>query len=197
MSVDIQKILVPTDFSEPSQAVLSFATSLAKENDATLVIAHAVDLRQPGTSAPIAPAVPVAPLLVHDREGDRKQLEQVRPTDNQVRYEHRLVDGTPADAILQLIEEERIDLVIMGTHGRTGLTRLLMGSVAEAVVRRAVCPVLTLKPAAVKQVQSVDAPSNAEASEASVAPPLGPAKMHESLDPAGADGKEDAQQYLG
>jgi nucleotide-binding universal stress UspA family protein len=56
--------------------------------------------------------------------------------------------GDPADAIIQAAEKEDADLIVMGTHGRTGLTRLLMGSVAEAVVRKAKCPVLTIKQSA-------------------------------------------------
>ena len=72
-------------------------------------------------------------------------LKEVVPTDPQVACEHRLLTGDPAVAIARLAEEEHADLIVMGTHGRTGLTRLLMGSVAEAVVRRAPCPVLTYK----------------------------------------------------
>lgn len=74
-----------------------------------------------------------------------RMLERVVPTDPNVPYEHRLLTGEPASAIVELAEQEQADLIVMGTHGRTGLTRLLMGSVAEAVVRRAPCPVLTFK----------------------------------------------------
>lgn len=73
-------------------------------------------------------------------------LEQVKPTDPTVPYVHRLVMGNPADEIVRLAEEENADLIVMATHGRTGIGRVLMGSVAEAVVRRAKCPVFTLKP---------------------------------------------------
>jgi nucleotide-binding universal stress UspA family protein len=62
-----------------------------------------------------------------------------------VPYEHHLITGDPATAVVQLAEEENVDMIVMGTHGRTGLSRLLMGSVAEAVVRKANCPVLTFK----------------------------------------------------
>jgi len=60
-------------------------------------------------------------------------------------FEHHLLSGDPGSELVHFAERENIDLIVMGTHGRTGLTRLLMGSVAEAVVRRAPCPVLTLK----------------------------------------------------
>jgi nucleotide-binding universal stress UspA family protein len=74
-----------------------------------------------------------------------KSLEEVVPADPAVAYEHHVVMGDPATEIIQLARSEGADLIVMGTHGRTGLTRLMMGSVAEAVVRRAPCPVLTLK----------------------------------------------------
>ncbi len=80
-----------------------------------------------------------------NREELRKSLLQVMPADHTVPYDHMLLVGDPATAIAQAAEREGADLIVMGTHGRTGLTRLLMGSVAEAVVRKARCPVLTVK----------------------------------------------------
>jgi nucleotide-binding universal stress UspA family protein len=62
-----------------------------------------------------------------------------------VPYEHHLLRGDPATTIVEVAEQENCDLIVMGTHGRTGFARLLMGSVAEAVVRRANCPVFTYK----------------------------------------------------
>jgi nucleotide-binding universal stress UspA family protein len=75
-------------------------------------------------------------------------LSEVVPTDTTVSYEHRLIVGSPATAIVFLAEKENVDMIVMPTHGRTGLSRLLMGSVAEEVVRKAKCPVLTVKSAA-------------------------------------------------
>ena len=72
-------------------------------------------------------------------------LSEIKPADPEVPYEHRLITGDPATAVVELADEEAVDMIVMGTHGRTGLSRLLMGSVAEAVVRRAKCPVLTFK----------------------------------------------------
>ena len=71
-------------------------------------------------------------------------LEAVLPPDKSVRYEHRLVMGTAAEDIVKTADEEGVDMIVMGTHGRTGLMGVLMGSVAEAVMRHANCPVLTL-----------------------------------------------------
>ncbi|MGC3969962.1 MAG: universal stress protein [Pirellulales bacterium] len=73
-----------------------------------------------------------------DRAEVRRMLEAVKPTDAAVPYVHRLVMGNPADEIVRLAEEENVDLIVMATHGRTGLSRVFMGSVAEQVVRREV-----------------------------------------------------------
>jgi nucleotide-binding universal stress UspA family protein len=75
----------------------------------------------------------------------RAQLQQVRPDAAQLPVDHRLVEGDAAAEILRLAAETHCDLIVMGTHGRTWLSRMLMGSVAEQVVRKAPCPVLTVK----------------------------------------------------
>ena len=195
MDTKIRKILFPTDFSEYGEAVLAFATSLARDNDAKLLIAHAVDVNASDVAVPIAPAVPAAPLPAHDVEGEKEQLKQICPADERVRYEHRLVTGAPSQAILDLIEEEGVDLVVMGTHGRTGLSRLLMGSVAEAVVRQAKCPVLTLRPSVAAEVQP-SAPASATSEDVVESSP-GPAEMHESMEPAETEREHKVQDYLG
>jgi nucleotide-binding universal stress UspA family protein len=69
-------------------------------------------------------------------------LQDVCPSDPGITFEHRLVMGDPATEIVRVAEEEKAELIVLGTHGRTGLSRILMGSVAEAVVRHAPCPVL-------------------------------------------------------
>jgi nucleotide-binding universal stress UspA family protein len=88
-------------------------------------------------------------MYVGDEEGHLEELKKalvaVVPTDPSIRFEHKLLEGDPATTIVQTAEDENADFIVIGTHGRTGLTRLLMGSVAEAVVRRAKCPVLTIK----------------------------------------------------
>jgi universal stress protein A len=135
-----KKILFPTDFSPASQEALKWATSLARESGATLLIVH---VEEP----PMAYGGGELYLGVDEtnRQELRKALAQVVPTDPNVPYEHKLLIGDPATSIVDLAESEGVDFIVLGSHGRTGLTRLLMGSVAEAVVRRAKCPVLTVK----------------------------------------------------
>ena len=90
-----------------------------------------------------------------NREELKRMLAEVVPADPGVPYEHRLMIGSPATAIVEMAEREKVELIVMPTHGRTGLMRLLMGSVAEEVVRKAKCPVLTVKPAAAKLAKAV------------------------------------------
>jgi universal stress protein A len=146
--MNVKKILFPTDFSHAGDAALSLATSLARDSGATLLIAHVEEPLQgyAGTDMYYGMPEPVTDDL-------KKLLDDVVPTDPAVAYEHRLLEGSPAQVIANLAESENVDLIVMGTHGRGGLTRLLMGSVAEAVVRRAPCPVLTYKQPSEKAVK--------------------------------------------
>ena len=73
----------------------------------------------------------------------RNMLEEVKPADPSVRFEHRLLTGSIAPTLCKLAQDEGVSMIVIGTHGRTGLARILMGSVAEAIMRRASCPVLT------------------------------------------------------
>jgi nucleotide-binding universal stress UspA family protein len=145
-----QKILVATDFSPASEAALVYASALACQWNAKLLIVH--------VEGP--PNVMTNEFLLmtqnfYPNPEVRRRLEAVVPTDKAVKYEHRLVQGEAGEEILRLAEQEFAGLIVIGTHGRIGVSRLLMGSVAEAVVRKAKCPVLTLK-ATSEQVTSAD-----------------------------------------
>ncbi len=145
--MNANKIVFPTDFSHCSDAALGYATALARESGGTLVIVHAEE-------PPVAygSGEMYYGILVPDYEELQTMLHEILPTDANVPCEHRLLRGagTPADKIVQFANEEEVDLIVMGTHGRTGVKRLLMGSVAEAVVRRAPCPVLTMRQGSAK-----------------------------------------------
>ena len=134
-----RKILFPTDFSESSEAALKHAVAVARERNATLLIVHV--LETPGV-------VPVGAYtaLAHAEDREREdKLREILPAESGVQIEHQMVRGAAADGILQVAQRENVELIVMATHGRSGLTHLLMGSVAEHVVRRATCPVLTLR----------------------------------------------------
>jgi len=135
-----KKILFPTDFSTLSDAALRHATSLAKDSGAKLIILHVEEPPAAYGTGEMYYGIPEP-----DMTALTKMLEAVVPNDPGVPFEHRMVTGDPAGEIVAVAQSEKVDLIVLGTHGRTGLGRLLMGSVAEAVVRRASCPVLTFK----------------------------------------------------
>jgi nucleotide-binding universal stress UspA family protein len=137
----IQKILHPTDFSECSRHAFQMACALARDNHATLIVLHVM---MPSVS-PVQEVPPPDPFRPAESQGSAGSLPWPKSSDPRIRVEHRLTEGDPADEILRLTDALRCDLIVMGTHGRTGLGRLLLGSVAEEVLRRAVCPVLTVK----------------------------------------------------
>ena len=134
-------ILFPTDFSELSDAARPLATVLARDNQATL---HIVHIKGPAKKLTAAGAYGDAPVDA-STPALTQMLNSVKPTDETVPCRHHLIMGDPADDVVRFAEREGMDLIVMGTHGRTGLSRMLMGSVAEAVVRHATCPVLTVK----------------------------------------------------
>ena len=144
-----RKILVPTDLSRQSTVALEMAASLARARDAELIILHVEEppLAYGGGEAFVGLTEPTSEQLL-------QRLEQIRPPDPEMRHEHRMVSGLPADTIVRMAEDEGVDMIVMSTHGRTGLSRMLMGSVAEAVVRQASCPVLTVKPRREKAASS-------------------------------------------
>ena len=143
-----KKILVPTDFSHTGDAALEYATSLAKEGNGRLLIVHVEE-------SPLAYGGEMYYGIPEPATDELKSmLRDVKPLDLNVPVEYRLLSGDSADEIVRLADEEKVDLIVLGSHGRTGLTRLLMGSVAEAVVRRARCPVIVCKPSARKPIAS-------------------------------------------
>jgi len=138
--MNFENILCPVDFTEASTMAIEKASSLAKRYDAKL---HFVYSYEPVFADGHVDGMPMPPQPP-DVEPLRERLEKVTPTVEDVQHCHAMTFGFPANAILTYAEENKIDLIVMGTHGRHGLGRVLMGSVAEAVVRSATCPVLTV-----------------------------------------------------
>jgi nucleotide-binding universal stress UspA family protein len=138
----IRTILHPTDFSDYSDGAFRLACSLARDHGARLVVAH---IAEPSTA--VAGEGMMVMYSPPDLEALRNRLKQIRPEDSKISVEYRIVQGDAPTEILELAAQMKCDLIVLGTHGRTGLGRLLMGSVAEQVVRKAPCPVLTLKAA--------------------------------------------------
>lgn len=141
--MNARKILFPTDFSTAGQAALETATALARDRGAKLLIVHVEEPPMAYGGGELYYGIEQP-----DRTELMRMLTEVVPGDDAVGYEHRLLIGSPAGAIVHLADVENVDMIVIPTHGRTGLVRLLMGSVAEEVVRKARCPVLTIKTAA-------------------------------------------------
>ncbi len=135
------KILCPVDFDQNSLLALRLATELAQERKATLYLLHVVGM-------PPGPEVAL-PFEQMDAAA-RAKLEKLaqRWIHGKVRYEVDVAMGDPSSEILRVAKRMRASLIVMATHGRKGLSRLVLGSVAERVVREAACPVLTVKPKA-------------------------------------------------
>ena len=141
----MSRILVPTDFSDDAEAALEYALGLAQTFGASVHLLHVVD-------DPFAAGVWSSGLYAAEiaglqatlvRDAEQRLQRTVPPTTVGVTSEVRI--GHPPRQIVDVARERGIDLIVMGTHGRTGLAHIVMGSVAERVVRLAPCPVLTLR----------------------------------------------------
>ena len=143
--MDIKTILFPTDFSEFNEAALEFASRLAAESGAMLYIVHADDMEQVAAVMFDTGYPYPSPWDDEGRREAHRKLEKVLPTVPGVKYQHFYLRGTATGEIVAFAEEHAVDLIIMASHGRTGLRRLLMGSTAENVMRQAPCPVLIVK----------------------------------------------------
>lgn len=142
--MNIQSILFPADFSKSSEAALHYASSLAKETGAKLHIVHIGD-ESTAYLAGYGGFAQVPDLPQQIEKQNRAALKETKPTVPDVDYESHYLSGIADREIVDFADREGVDLIVMGTHGRTGVSRLLMGSVAEGVLRRANCPVLTVK----------------------------------------------------
>ena len=148
MKVKLKKILCPTDFSANSNHALKYALTLAALSRAQLLLFHVVEpISYPQSVELFEPMIDEVELTMKLEAAFQKQLEdQVAALkDESSKIKGRLVTGNTFVEIIQAAREENADMIIMGTHGRTGLAHVLIGSVAERVVREAPCPVLTVK----------------------------------------------------
>jgi nucleotide-binding universal stress UspA family protein len=152
--MDIQRILFPTDFSHDNDAALKYASTLAAEAGALLYIVHVDDMRDLNVAMGETGYLTAAAVAHEGRPEVRRRLENVVPTNSGVTYEHYYLQGPAVTEIVQFAERENVDLIVMASHGRTGLSRLLMGSIAEGVMRKARCPVLIVRQPSSEQSRS-------------------------------------------
>ncbi len=170
--IEIRKILYPTDFSECSETALAYAIDFAREYGAKLTVLHVVQVPDPyGPYEAWAfnrHAVEEQ-LLEVSRQHIAEQLEGKVPMG--VEVDVQTAAGLPSRVIVDLAERDAYDLLVVGTHGRGGFTHIIMGSVAERVVRHAPCPVLTVRQTARMPGTEGDAPEDeAEPESVDVSP---------------------------
>jgi nucleotide-binding universal stress UspA family protein len=151
MAMDIRHILAPTDFSDYSKDAIRYALELAQTFGAKLSLLHVVEL-PPYPIEGFVPSTMGADLLNDLERQASAELAQVLPQAQEAKIEvtRSVVIGSPFQKIIETAEAEHVDLIVMATHSRTGLSHLIIGSVAERAVRTAPCPVLTIRPPAEK-----------------------------------------------
>lgn len=138
----IQTILLPTDFSTAAEQALDVARSLARDHQAKVILLHVI------TPPPVREVVLPESDLDGLKNAAQGQLVALATRFPDVPVEPRALVGADGAAIVEVARDCHADLIVMGTHGRSGLSRLLLGSTSEYVLRHAPCPVLTIKPGA-------------------------------------------------
>jgi nucleotide-binding universal stress UspA family protein len=138
--MNIKTILHPTDFSAASHYALELAFSLARDHGARVILLNVVEPPFYGGE----PLMPIATLPDLRTEAENWFETLPKPKGN-IETKQVIAEGDPVSQILRVAAEEHADFIVLGTHGRTGLSRLLMGSVAENVIRNAMCPVVAVK----------------------------------------------------
>ena len=147
MKIVVERILVPTDFSDRSRAAIAYGVAFVEEFGGSLHVLHVVEDLVGVGADPVA--LPLRPRKAVEKSIETtvwKELRDILSKDDHERFHTVLAVqwGVPAVEILRYANTHAIDLIAMATHGRSGATDLLMGSVAEDVVRDASCPVLTV-----------------------------------------------------
>lgn len=147
--MQIRSILLPTDFSECGNYALSYAASLARTFKASITCVHVIEPMVPtvGYSGMTEP-LPIADISDQLEDSAERELPKLAECEEctGLEIEELIVHGEAASEIVRVAEERQVDLIVVSSHGRTGLGRILFGSTAEAIVRHAPCPVLVVKP---------------------------------------------------
>jgi nucleotide-binding universal stress UspA family protein len=145
MQIDVRRILVPIDFSDQARAVIEWATHLAEEHGSQMLLLHVYHL--PVEFQQLEGAYLPPDFWANVKNEAEQQLggyaDELRQRGREV--EALVREGYPASVIIEEAESQHADLIVIGTHGHTGLKHLLLGSIAERVVQKAPCPVLTVR----------------------------------------------------
>jgi universal stress protein A len=147
--LQLRRILLPTDFSGCANYALPYAAAIARAANATVVCVNVVEPIVPAVGySGMAEAMPIAEMSEQMEDSAERELPDVMACDELrgVKVEEVIGHGDAAAEIVRIASEQNVDLIVISSHGRTGLGRIFFGSTAEAVVRHAGCPVLVVKP---------------------------------------------------
>src|SRR2546425_2918446 len=148
-AVQLRKILLPTDFSGCANYALPYAAAIARATGATIICVHVVEPIVPAVGySGLAEPMPIADISDQLEDSAERELPELADCEdfNGLEVEEVIVHGDPAAEIVRVAGEHEVDLIVVSSHGRTGLGRIIFGSTAEAVVRHASFPVLVVKP---------------------------------------------------
>jgi nucleotide-binding universal stress UspA family protein len=145
--IHLHRILVPTDFSKHSDNAVKYAAAFAEKFAAELHFLHVVQDMAVFIPEAVLMTPAMTPPVEQFRSAARAALEKVMKDHNLtgLKVTTEIAEGVPFAEIVRAARDKDVDLIVMGTHGRTGLAHMLLGSVAEKVVRKAPCPVLTVR----------------------------------------------------
>jgi universal stress protein A len=145
--IDLHRILVPTDFSKFSRAALTYATAFAEKFAAELHLLHVVQNLAVMIPDSVNVMPPLGPSIEQLSRAVTEALDRLVAENHleSLKIQKAVREGTPFYEIIQYARETDIDLIVMGTHGHSGLVHVLLGSVTEKVVRKSPCPVLTVR----------------------------------------------------
>jgi nucleotide-binding universal stress UspA family protein len=147
--LQLRRILLPTDFSGCANYALPYAAAIARAANATVVCVNVVEPIVPAVGySGMAEAMPIAEMSEQMEDSAERELPDVMACDDLrgIKVEEVIGHGDAAAEIVRIAAEQNVDLIVISSHGRTGLGRIFFGSTAEAVVRHAGCPVLVVKP---------------------------------------------------
>jgi nucleotide-binding universal stress UspA family protein len=147
--MQIRSILLPTDFSDCGNYALRYAASLAQTFGASMIFVHVIEPMAPAVGySGISEPLPIADITEQLEDSAERELPKLAECEEcaGLEVEEVITHGEAASEIVRVAKERNVDLIVVSSHGRTGLGRILFGSTAEAIVRHASCPVLVVKP---------------------------------------------------
>ncbi|MDX6558147.1 MAG: hypothetical protein QOF72_1196 [Blastocatellia bacterium] len=148
-ALQLRRILLPTDFSGCANYALPYAAAIARAAGAAIICVHVVEPIVPAVAySGLAEPMPIADISDQLEDSAERELPELAGCEefSGLKVEEVIVHGDAAAEIVRVAGEREVDLIVVSSHGRTGLGRIIFGSTAEAVVRHASCPVLVVKP---------------------------------------------------